>query len=1152
MNNRALYFRDPGTIELLNNGVSKVSEIGQDEKLISTLRFELETFVCDGEYARGLQNILEAYLKGLESSEQNAVWVSGFFGSGKSHLVKVLRYLWEDYSFPDGATARSLVHLPDAVNDLLKELSNKGKKYGGLRAAGGTLGAGTMSSVRLAFIQLVLRAAGLPENLAQAQFVLWLRSSGMEQAVIEELRSQKKTLLGEVKNMMVSKHLASALLAVDPTRGSVENVQKSLREQFKSDDSPSLDVALDVVKRIFGVPKAGGGEVELPCTLLVVDEVQQFLAGDLQRTMELQEIVEYCSTKLGQRVLFVGTGQSALTDKVSNLQRLQARFRIKVQLSDADVESVIRKVVLRKKPDHEKAIHKCLDANHGEVDRQLQGTRFASRAEDEQFLVTDYPLLPSRRRFWEKVLRNTDHSGTKSQLRSQLQIVFDAAQKTADAELGTVVPADFIYDQIASDLLNTGELNREYHEIIGKQRDGGADAELRFSLCALIFLIGKLPRSQGADDGVRANAETLVDLLISDLKSDRVRLESRVPALLKQLVDRGHLMEVDGEYRLQTPESSKWNQMFNQRRSAILSDDAKLGEYRLQLLREGVGAALKPVSLSQGQSGATRKFLWDLSSNPPASDGEQVVLWMREGWSDDEKSVLKDAGIAGADGTVLFGYLPRREHEELRSAIAMLLAAKETLDHFGSITSAEATEAKKSIETHLQSAQSRLKQLVGTVVGAAKVYLGGGHEAVGIELCDKVRDAAQSAMTRQFPKFGVADQVGWGQVIAKAKSGDSGALGQVGYQGEVAKNPVCKAVLEFIGPGKKGREVQTHFQAAPYGWSRDAVDGALYALVLAGNLRATENGSGVQATQIAQNKIASVAFHVDVPPIDVGRKLQLKAFFQKCGVQAEDGKMSEAAVESLRNLLLQIQAAGGESPRPEVPDSALVRDLQAFSGNEQLGRIHDSLKDLSALWDRSKKTAEAISGRWPAWNRLHDLVALAGGLPEAESCARSMRSIEEQRGLLGDPDPVPALTQSLVAALRVALGGMQRDLKSAYAAGDSYLTASPIWMGLTVEQREAIKASCNLTPPTEEPLATEEQILSALRGRTLSDRRNLQDAVPQRFQRALEEAVKLATPEAVRVTLPSVVLTTQQDLDSWLASVRALIEEKLKNGPVSL
>jgi hypothetical protein len=156
MTNRELYFRDPTTLELLNNGVSKVSEIGRDERQIKTLRFELETFVCDGEYARGLERMLRAYIDGLAREEQKAVWVSGFFGSGKSHLVKMLRYLWEDYHFADGATARSLVRLPTEISDLLKELSTRSKPIGGLRAAAGTLGAGSMDNVRLAFVQLGL------------------------------------------------------------------------------------------------------------------------------------------------------------------------------------------------------------------------------------------------------------------------------------------------------------------------------------------------------------------------------------------------------------------------------------------------------------------------------------------------------------------------------------------------------------------------------------------------------------------------------------------------------------------------------------------------------------------------------------------------------------------------------------------------------------------------------------------------------------------------------------------------------------------------------------------------------------------------------------------------------------------------------------
>ena len=47
MTNRQIYFTDPSKLELLNNGVSKVSEIGQDDRQIKTLRFELETFVCE-------------------------------------------------------------------------------------------------------------------------------------------------------------------------------------------------------------------------------------------------------------------------------------------------------------------------------------------------------------------------------------------------------------------------------------------------------------------------------------------------------------------------------------------------------------------------------------------------------------------------------------------------------------------------------------------------------------------------------------------------------------------------------------------------------------------------------------------------------------------------------------------------------------------------------------------------------------------------------------------------------------------------------------------------------------------------------------------------------------------------------------------------
>ena len=1145
MTNRELYFRDPTTIELLNNGVSKVSEFGQDERQIKTLRFELETFVCDGEYARGLERILKAYLDGLGREEQKAAWVSGFFGSGKSHLVKMLRYLWADYHFADGATARSLARLPVEISDLLTELSNRSKPLGGLRAAAGTLGAGSMDNVRLAFVQLILRSAGLPEDLAHARFILWLRSSGLETPVAKALKMNNCDLLEEVVNLNYSVPLAEALLSAEPKYGSVANVQEAIRTGYPEVTSPTMGQALEFLQQVFGE------KGKLPCTLLVVDEVQQFIGEKIQRAMDMQEIAEHCCTKLNQRLLLVGTGQSALNTTPS-LQRLQARFSVRVQLSDADVESVIRKTVLRKRPEQEAVISKCLSDNQGEVARHLQNTRFAANYEDDKFFVADYPLLPTRRRFWEKVLRNTDHSGTKAQLRSQLQIVFEATRQTAAASVGVVAPADFIYDQISTDLLNSGELEREYDEIIRKQRDGSKDGDLRSSLCALIFLIGKLPRTPGADDGVRANAETLVDLLVSDLKNDRPKLEQRVPTLVKQLVDAGQLMAVETEYRLQTREGALWTHDFNRRRAATLSDDERINSKRAELLRDGTKQALKPVSLQQGTSHQPRKLVSELSSSRPRSSSDEVTLWVRDGWSDDEKSVLNDARAAGVDSPLLFGYLPRLHHEELRQAIASHVAAQETLDAHGPATTPEAIEARKAVETHLEVARLRIQELLGHVMGGAKVFLGGGQEANGIELADKVQDSANSALERLFPEFSEADHANWGQVVNRARAGDVGALSQVGHPGDVTKHAVCRRVLDLVGAGKKGKDIREHFKSAPFGWPQDAIDGALFVMLLAGNLSATVNGQPVQAKALPQNQVGVASFYVDVPPLNVKQRLDLKALFQKAGVTTQNGKESEAAAQFLQKIVDLAGSAGGSAPRPESPDTREVRALQMLSGNAQLLKIHEQKDGLTAKLATWKKNADGIAKRWPLWERLLDSHGFAAGLPEAEACAKSMAAITDGRTLLADPDPVPELTKQLTTALRTALGKLQGDLSTAFKAGDDRLAASQVWSRLSDEERATLTTTFQLTPPTKETIGTDEEILAALRASILAARRNLLDAVPQRFSRALDEASHLLEPKAQRVVLPSATIHDTAELDQWLAAARQQVEEKLKDGPVTL
>ena len=233
MKNRDIYQRDPDKITLLNNGVVAITDVLTDEER-RTLRFELEHFVCEGEYNRGLARILDTYVSNTGQPEQPAAWISGFFGSGKSHLAKMLHYLWIDYTFPeDGATARGLARLPEEVKDHLTEISTLGKRYGGLHAASGTLGAGAGDSVRLSLLGIVFRSAGLPESYPQARFCIWLRKNGLYDQVCAEVEAVGRDFRKELNDLYVSPVIAKALLAADSNFAADEKEAKgTLRAQF--------------------------------------------------------------------------------------------------------------------------------------------------------------------------------------------------------------------------------------------------------------------------------------------------------------------------------------------------------------------------------------------------------------------------------------------------------------------------------------------------------------------------------------------------------------------------------------------------------------------------------------------------------------------------------------------------------------------------------------------------------------------------------------------------------------------------------------------------------------------------------------------------------------------------------------------------------
>jgi len=111
---------------------------------------------------------------------------------------------------------------------------------------------------------------------------------------------------------------------------------------------------------------------------VVLDEVQQYIGEDSQRSMDVQETVEACCKNIGGKLLFIGTGQTAVTG-TSNLKKLEGRFTIRIELSDADVDAVIRQVILAKKPEAKAPIEQMMHTNLGEISRHLAGTTIGHR-----------------------------------------------------------------------------------------------------------------------------------------------------------------------------------------------------------------------------------------------------------------------------------------------------------------------------------------------------------------------------------------------------------------------------------------------------------------------------------------------------------------------------------------------------------------------------------------------------------------------------------------------------------------------------------------------------------------------------------------------------------------------------------------------------
>ena len=1153
MLNRDIYNKAPQENRLVNNGVAEVSE-DHSEAAQAILRYELETFVCDGQYEKGLETILEKFLMNLDAgAEQPGVWISGFYGSGKSHLVKMLRTLWTDYRFADGATARSLAKLPTGVFEQLKELSTQGKRHGGLHAAAGKLGAGAGDKVRLALLGIIFKSKELPEQFNQAQLVMWLKREGILDTVEAELQAAGRSLARELPHMYVSGHLAKALLKARPDLAHTEaDARKLLKEQFPQVTDVTSEQMITAIESALEV------DGQFPLTLVVLDEVQQYIGSDAEKAFQVQEVTETLSKHFNGKLLFVGTGQSALSG-MPNLQRLMGRFPVQIMLGDWDVENVTRQIILAKKPSAQPHVEQVWRSNLGEISRHLRGTKLEHTTEDEDVLTADYPVLPVRRRFWERVLRTIDTTGTVSQLRSQLRVMHEAVLATASAPLGHVVSADFLYDQIAANLVSTAQLPKEVFENVQRFAAGDERSQLKSKLLKLIYLINKLPADAALDIGLKATDDILADLLVTNLAAGSAELRKQLPELLDELQNNDRLiMALAGsqgtEYRLQTRESSAWYDEFRAQEAELKAAPQRVEQKRADLLKARFGEILKKVRVTQGKENVERRPLPTYDDNLPKDSDKNLYLWIQDGWQTELKSVIAEARSQNADNPTLFIYLPAEHRTELNNTIVALEAAGNTLQRKGSPSTEEGRDAQRSMESRQRTAEKELSELLDQLFSSVRVFQAGGQEATeGNDLAERINRAAKSSAIRLYSQFDVADHDKWSKVLDEARKGNLEALKQVGHVQEADKHPVCQKLLAYIGPGKRGAEIRDNFEAPPYGWSRDAIDGALYALLASGHIKASDaSHKAVDAKSLDRAKVTQANFQRESVNITPMQLIKIRTLFGTVGVHCPPKEELAKLPAVLARLREQAAKAGGAAPLPEAPKPTVLDAIEAQTGNAQLLEVFNANDELIALSKAWAATAAEVTKRMPAWHTLTDLLRHAKVLGPYATLKDEVDAIVAQRSLLADPDPVRPLLDQTVDLLRQALNAKLDAFASTYEQQKAQLEADADWNRLSEEQQASLKALHSLSAPERPQLGTAEALQDALDNCELEHWVSRTQALPSRFDAARHAAVQLLKPNVVHVSLPRRTLNDQAELKTWLAEVEALLNEKLQQGPVAL
>ncbi len=819
-----------------------------------------------------------------EPTEGIGVWVSGFFGSGKSSFAKILGYtvsnrevLGEPSSEIIKQKARYELANPQAETLVayLDVINAKIPTHAIIFDVSMDRGVRTASErITEIMYKALLRELGYAEDFDLAELEISLEADGLLEQFRQEFEATHSKPWDKSRKLVTTAfNEASAVMhKLRPeTYNSPDSWAKSLgNENGRADITPNL-----LAERAFELTaKRKPGHA----LIFIIDEVGQYVSRSVEKMLDLQAVVQAFGREGKNRVKrgkapapcwIVVTSQEklnevvgALDSKKIELARLQDRFPYAIDLKQSDISEITSKRVLKKKGEGEQVLKDLYDQHEGRIKSLCALERTGRNAEIDKKRFTElYPYLPyqidlsidivSGLRLRRGAQRHIGGSN-RTIIKQAQEMLIHPQTKLADAPIGSLVTLDLIYELLsAGDLLPT-EVTREVDEVPARLPNDQMAHKVAKAI-ALLEVVTDLPRT----------AHNLAIVLHPRVDADP--LLSEVETALDKLVEVQIIRESDEGYKLLTIQEKNWDTT----RSELDPKPADRNRIKKELLKEIF--AEPGIRGYRYQNRKTFPISLRVDGEVLESSGQIPLELLTADDPEDFNTICEEARRASSEKQdALFWVFNLNDElhrliEELYRSREMI-SRQERLAAQGKLPTEEASclaEEKVRRDRVQRNLRSRLTEAVATGAG---FFRGVRKDASSLgqnitEVFAKLRD---EVIPDLYPKFELGNRPVKGDEAEKfLTAANLKGLPSVLYEPPEGLNlvirraekfvpnlnaDICREVLDYLkrehsyGNKVTGKALEAHFSGLGYAWDRDILRLVLAVLLRGGAIEVTYQG----------------------------------------------------------------------------------------------------------------------------------------------------------------------------------------------------------------------------------------------------------------------------------------------------------------------